>query len=119
MTEEATDESAQEKKEDSTPYCPIYTQMGRECKGRTTTWDWDDTEEKETRDTPKLVVVTPVPSPQQPKTYKQPYLDCMLNNPPLWVTTRNCWIQEIIIAQKELNQTMRSIPQQNLIDEVE
>ena len=56
--------------------------MGRECKGRTTTSDWDDREGKEPRDTPKLAVVTPQPSPQESKPYKQPYVDGMLNNPP-------------------------------------
>ena len=57
--------------------------MGRKCQGRKTTLDWDDTEERETSDAPKLAVVVPAPSTQQPKAYKNPYFDGMLNNPPL------------------------------------
>ena len=44
---------------------------------------------KELRDTPKLAMVTPVLSHQQPKAYGQQYFDGMLNNAPLWVTPRS------------------------------
>ena len=72
----------EKRKEDSTQYYPICTAMGKECKGRKRTSDWDNIEEKEPRDTPRLAVITPVPPPQQPKTYKQECFDGMLNSLP-------------------------------------
>ena len=118
MTEEVTGETAQErKKEECTPYCPICTHMGRKCQGRTTASYWDN--EEELRDTPKIVMVTPIPSPQLSKTYKQPYFDDMLNNSPPSVTLRSRRMQEIIQAQEKVNKTIRNFPQQNLINEVE
>ena len=119
MTGGSHRQSVQEMKEDGMSYCPICTLMGRECKGRRPTLDWDDTEKKETRDILKWSIVTPVSSSQQPQTYNQSYFDCMINNPTLMSHQKNWRIQELIIAQEELNQPIRSIPLLNLIDEVE
>ena len=49
VTEEATEEMVHEKKkkEDDRTYCPIYTSMGCECKGRLTTSEWDDDDNEE------------------------------------------------------------------------
>ena len=66
-----------------------------------------------------MVTVTPAPSPQQYKTYKSPYFDGMLNKPPPRATPINQRMRDIIMGQEEMNQTIRRIPKQNLIDEVE
>ena len=59
------------------------------------------------------------PFPQQYKPYKSLYLDGMLNKPLPRFTRINQKMREIIMAQEEMNQFIRSIPQQYLINEVE
>ena len=81
-------------------------------------WDDDNNEEELTED-PKMVTVMSAPSPQQYKPYKSSSFVRMLNKLPPRFTPINQKIRDIIMAQQEMNQAIRCIPQQKLIDEVE
>ena len=113
MAEKPTEVMVEKKiKEEDVTYCPICTPTGHECKGRLMPSEWnDDNNKEEPNKMPKKVTVMSTPSPQQYKTYKSLYFERMLNKPPPRFTSINQKMGNIIMAQEEMNQAIRRIPQ--------
>ena len=102
--------------------------LGKECPSRFTTSDWDDKEDKNTKEkgqneqpeaSPKWAIVMPTQTLQPSKPYITKYFDNMLNNPPIRFTPRDRRRHKIIVALQELNETVWENPQQDPLEEID